>query len=90
MFGFIATVFKQTIVEIRSFHVYSVLSLKKTQKVLVYGELLGGQGSPGSEAGLDQSSDRVLAPLCRAFKINELKTEVTNRLAMLEKRVECE
>lgn len=24
----------------------------------------------------------------RAFKINELKTEVTNRLAMLEKRVE--
>lgn len=26
--------------------------------------------------------------LCRAFKINELKTEVTNRLAMLEKRVE--
>lgn len=27
--------------------------------------------------------------LCRAFKINELKTEVTNRLAMLEKRVEC-
>lgn len=30
-----------------------------------------------------------MAPfLCRAFKINELKTEVTNRLAMLEKRVE--
>uniref|UniRef100_A0A673XKI9 Phosphodiesterase n=1 Tax=Salmo trutta TaxID=8032 RepID=A0A673XKI9_SALTR len=28
--------------------------------------------------------------LCRAFKINELKTEVTNRLAMLEKRVELE
>lgn len=27
--------------------------------------------------------------VCRAFKINELKTEVTNRLAMLEKRVEC-
>uniref|UniRef100_A0A8C8JC71 Phosphodiesterase n=1 Tax=Oncorhynchus tshawytscha TaxID=74940 RepID=A0A8C8JC71_ONCTS len=26
---------------------------------------------------------------CRAFRINELKTEVTNRLAMLEKRVEC-
>lgn len=26
--------------------------------------------------------------VCRAFKINELKTEVTNRLAMLEKRVE--
>lgn len=26
----------------------------------------------------------------RAFRINELKTEVTNRLAMLEKRVECE
>lgn len=26
--------------------------------------------------------------LRRAFKINELKTEVTNRLAMLEKRVE--
>lgn len=25
----------------------------------------------------------------RAFRINELKTEVTNRLAMLEKRVEC-
>lgn len=24
----------------------------------------------------------------RAFRINELKTEVTNRLAMLEKRVE--
>lgn len=31
-----------------------------------------------------------LVPLSvhRAFKINELKTEVTNRLAMLEKRVE--
>uniref|UniRef100_A0A673W6L5 Phosphodiesterase n=1 Tax=Salmo trutta TaxID=8032 RepID=A0A673W6L5_SALTR len=28
--------------------------------------------------------------LCRAFRINELKTEVTNRLAMLEKRVELE
>jgi len=26
--------------------------------------------------------------LYRAFRINELKTEVTNRLAMLEKRVE--
>lgn len=26
----------------------------------------------------------------RAFRINELKTEVTNRIAMLEKRVECE
>lgn len=26
----------------------------------------------------------------RAFRINELKTEVTNRLAMLEKRVERE
>lgn len=32
----------------------------------------------------------VLTFLFRAFKINELKTEVTNRLAMLEKRVECE
>lgn len=32
-------------------------------------------------------SDPVLY-LRRAFKINELKTEVTNRLAMLEKRVE--
>lgn len=27
---------------------------------------------------------------CRAFRINELKTEVTSRLAMLEKRVERE
>lgn len=26
----------------------------------------------------------------RAFKINELKAEVANHLAMLEKRVECE
>lgn len=34
-----------------------------------------------------QGLDRFLF-LCRAFKINELKTEVTNRLAMLEKRVE--
>lgn len=30
-----------------------------------------------------------LASFQRAFRINELKTEVTNRLAMLEKRVEC-
>lgn len=35
-------------------------------------------------------------PLCfvsffpRAFKINELKAEVANHLAVLEKRVECE
>lgn len=35
----------------------------------------------------EQGFDRFLF-LCRAFKINELKTEVTNRLAMLEKRVE--
>lgn len=34
-----------------------------------------------------QGLDRFLF-LRRAFKINELKTEVTNRLAMLEKRVE--
>uniref|UniRef100_A0A672HD49 Phosphodiesterase n=1 Tax=Salarias fasciatus TaxID=181472 RepID=A0A672HD49_SALFA len=31
-----------------------------------------------------------LLVFCRAFRINELKTEVTNRLAMLEKRVELE
>lgn len=30
----------------------------------------------------------ILPP--RAFKINELKAEVANHLAMLEKRVECE
>lgn len=28
--------------------------------------------------------------LSRVFKINELKTEVANHLAMLEKKVECE
>ena len=38
-------------------------------------------------------ADTHFFPVClshthRAFKINELKTEVTNRLAMLEKRVE--
>ncbi|KAG9330087.1 hypothetical protein JZ751_027353, partial [Albula glossodonta] len=32
---------------------------------------------------------QVAEQFSRAFKINELKTEVTNRLAMLEKRVEC-
>ncbi|TKS66782.1 High affinity cGMP-specific 3',5'-cyclic phosphodiesterase 9A [Collichthys lucidus] len=31
---------------------------------------------------------QVAEQFSRAFKINELKTEVTNRLAMLEKRVE--
>lgn len=29
-------------------------------------------------------------PMPRAFKINELKAEVANHLAVLEKRVECE
>ncbi|XP_077947390.1 high affinity cGMP-specific 3',5'-cyclic phosphodiesterase 9A isoform X1 [Gasterosteus aculeatus] len=33
---------------------------------------------------------QVAEQFSRAFKINELKTEVTNRLAMLEKRVELE
>uniref|UniRef100_A0AAX7SIJ6 High affinity cGMP-specific 3',5'-cyclic phosphodiesterase 9A n=1 Tax=Astatotilapia calliptera TaxID=8154 RepID=A0AAX7SIJ6_ASTCA len=32
----------------------------------------------------------LLPCVCRAFKINKLKTEVTNRLTMLEKRVELE
>ncbi len=46
-----------------------------------------------SDAVLTNFSFSVSPPrrpsACRAFKINELKTEVTNRLAMLEKRVEC-
>ena len=34
--------------------------------------------------------DLTFFPTPRAFKINELKAEVANHLAVLEKRVECE
>lgn len=41
-----------------------------------------------SEMLVSLSSFSIVSPY-RAFRINELKSEVTNRLAMLEKRVEC-
>ncbi|XP_015219054.1 high affinity cGMP-specific 3',5'-cyclic phosphodiesterase 9A isoform X7 [Lepisosteus oculatus] len=51
--------------------------------------LSGGQLSDKEEL-FQNVLTQVAEQFSRAFKINELKTEVTNRLAMLEKRVELE
>ncbi|KAJ8282225.1 hypothetical protein COCON_G00047440 [Conger conger] len=54
------------------------------------------RGDPVCSVGKDKEElfqnvlSQVAEQFSRAFKINELKTEVTNRLAMLEKRVELE
>uniref|UniRef100_A0A4W5KR76 Phosphodiesterase n=1 Tax=Hucho hucho TaxID=62062 RepID=A0A4W5KR76_9TELE len=45
---------------------------------------------PDKEELFQNVLTQVAEQFSRAFKINELKTEVTNRLAMLEKRVELE
>uniref|UniRef100_A0A8B9HYY7 Phosphodiesterase n=1 Tax=Astyanax mexicanus TaxID=7994 RepID=A0A8B9HYY7_ASTMX len=45
---------------------------------------------PNKEELFQNVLTQVAEQFSRAFKINELKTEVTNRLAMLEKRVELE
>ncbi|TNN03691.1 hypothetical protein fugu_000720 [Takifugu bimaculatus] len=50
--------------------------------------LAGGQLADKEEL-FQNVLTQVAEQFSRAFKINELKTEVTNRLAMLEKRVEC-
>uniref|UniRef100_A0A8C8MJ73 Phosphodiesterase n=1 Tax=Oncorhynchus tshawytscha TaxID=74940 RepID=A0A8C8MJ73_ONCTS len=44
----------------------------------------------GKEDMFQNVLSQVAEQFSRAFRINELKTEVTNRLAMLEKRVELE
>ncbi|TWW80280.1 High affinity cGMP-specific 3',5'-cyclic phosphodiesterase 9A, partial [Takifugu flavidus] len=51
--------------------------------------LAGGQLADKEEL-FQNVLTQVAEQFSRAFKINELKTEVTNRLAMLEKRVELE
>ncbi|XP_030199255.1 high affinity cGMP-specific 3',5'-cyclic phosphodiesterase 9A isoform X2 [Gadus morhua] len=51
--------------------------------------LTGGQLADKEEL-FQNVLTQVAEQFSRAFKINELKTEVTNRLAMLEKRVELE
>uniref|UniRef100_A0A3B3RGE4 Phosphodiesterase n=1 Tax=Paramormyrops kingsleyae TaxID=1676925 RepID=A0A3B3RGE4_9TELE len=52
--------------------------------------LLDVTGAMVSEELFQNVLTQVAEQFSRAFKINELKTEVTNRLAMLEKRVELE
>ncbi|TRY90377.1 hypothetical protein DNTS_006497, partial [Danionella cerebrum] len=51
--------------------------------------VIGGQLADKEEL-FQNVLTQVAEQFSRAFKINELKTEVTNRLAMLEKRVELE
>uniref|UniRef100_A0A674MPF9 High affinity cGMP-specific 3',5'-cyclic phosphodiesterase 9A n=1 Tax=Takifugu rubripes TaxID=31033 RepID=A0A674MPF9_TAKRU len=57
-----------------------------------YGAATPSRSSPVSykEELFQNVLTQVAEQFSRAFKINELKTEVTNRLAMLEKRVELE